>query len=63
MCDTGLKLVCTASISMSAQTCERYLQSLYTLYSDYVLKNCFYDLENPIRVEKFDYYVQQLVTN
>ena len=57
---TGMKFICTSNISMPIATCERYLHSLYELYSDYVLKNCFYDIDNPIRVDKFDSCVQQL---
>lgn len=35
--------------------------SIYELYSDYVLKNPFYEVEMPIRVELFDHYLLQLV--
>ena len=37
------------------------IRSIYELYSDYVLKNPFYEVEMPIRVELFDQYLLQLV--
>jgi hypothetical protein len=33
---------------------DSFLQRVYTLYADYVLKNPFYELEQPIRCEQFD---------
>ena len=30
------------------------LQRIYELYSDYVLKNPYYEMEQPIKCEKFD---------
>ena len=46
----------------SAQTAhEQICRKLYDLYADYVLKNPFYTLEMPIRVELFDIYVAKMV--
>ena len=58
---TGIKFLLCGNISLSHTVCDKYLYSLYVLYCDYVLKNPFYDLENPIRVEKFDILVKQLI--
>jgi hypothetical protein len=33
---------------------ETVLKRIYELYSDYVMKNPFYQLEMPIRCEEFD---------
>ncbi len=33
---------------------QKVLEQVYELYSDYVLKNPFYETEQPIRCEKFD---------
>ena len=37
------------------------LKQVYVLFADYVLKNPFYEVEMPIRVELFDHYLTQLV--
>jgi hypothetical protein len=36
------------------------LQRIYEVYADYVLKNPFYEMEQPIKCEKFDQAVQLL---
>lgn len=58
---TGIKFILCCNSSISITICDKYLHSLYVLYCDYVLKNPFYDIDNPIRVNKFDVVVQQLV--
>lgn len=37
-----------------AQHMEVLLKQIYELYTDYVLKNPFYEMEMPIRCELFD---------
>lgn len=37
------------------------LQRIYELYSDYVLKNPYYEMEQPIKCEKFDLEVQSAI--
>ena len=39
------------------------LQRIYELYADYVLKNPFYEMEQPIKCDKFDLAVGQLVSD
>jgi len=34
---------------------------VYELYTDYVLKNPFYEVEQPIRCEKFDLHLNELM--
>jgi hypothetical protein len=51
---TGLKFLIIASPSQTAGTLQATLLKIYALYCDYVLKNPFYEVEMPIRVELFD---------
>ena len=39
---------------------DAVLREVYVLYSDYVLKNPFYEIDMPIQCEKFDEKVQKL---
>ncbi|KAG6646781.1 hypothetical protein CIPAW_07G032000 [Carya illinoinensis] len=43
------------------QQMEGLLKAIYELYTDYVLKNSFYDMEMPIRCELFDINPTQAV--
>ena len=38
----------------SQQQVDGILRRVYELYTDYVLKNPFYGLENPVRVEEWE---------
>eukprot|EP00243_Klebsormidium_subtile_P003229 TRINITY_DN16464_c0_g1_i1.p1 TRINITY_DN16464_c0_g1~~TRINITY_DN16464_c0_g1_i1.p1 ORF type:complete len:142 (+),score=14.35 TRINITY_DN16464_c0_g1_i1:268-693(+) len=49
---TGTKFFVTAETG--AAGVDLLLKSIYELYSDYVLKNPFYEVEMPIRVELWD---------
>lgn len=40
---------------------ENLLKQIYELYTDYVLKNPFYEMEMPIRCELFDISLAQAV--
>lgn len=40
---------------------EQFLHNIYELYSDYVLKNPFYEIDQPIRCELFDDQLSQLL--
>lgn len=44
-----------------AQYMESLLKFVYELYTDYVLKNPFYEMEMPIRCELFDINLTQAV--
>ncbi|TPX34545.1 hypothetical protein SmJEL517_g02837 [Synchytrium microbalum] len=41
--------------------CELILRRMYELYSDFVMKNPFYNPEMPIRIELFDTNISKLV--
>lgn len=43
------------------QHMENLLKHIYELYTDYVLKNPFYEMEMPIRCELFDINLAQAV--
>ena len=49
---TGTKFFVTASPKTSGL--EQLLHTVYELYSDYVMKNPFYELEMPVRCELFE---------
>lgn len=40
---------------------EALLKAVYELYTDFVLKNPFYEMEMPIRCELFDLSLSQAV--
>lgn len=58
-CCTGTKffVVCEPG----TQQMESLLKVIYELYTDYVLKNPFYEMEMPIRCELFDIYLTQAI--
>jgi len=49
---TGIKFYVTSDLSHT--NLDQTLHSVYELYTDYVLKNPFYEMEMPIRCELFD---------
>merc|ERR1712190_618602 len=55
---TGMKFF--AIVLPPLQDCEPLLKQTYGLYSDYVLKNPFYELDMPVRCELFDREVKRL---
>eukprot|EP00457_Paulinella_chromatophora_P022306 gb/GEZN01025129.1/.p1 GENE.gb/GEZN01025129.1/~~gb/GEZN01025129.1/.p1 ORF type:complete len:159 (+),score=19.84 gb/GEZN01025129.1/:25-501(+) len=56
---TGMKFILTAP-PMNHQL-EKLLQAIYLLYTDYVLKNPFYEIDMPIKCEKFDLRLDALL--
>lgn len=56
---TGLKFVLTADAG--TPSLDVVLRMIYELYSDYVLKNPFYELEMPIRCHLFTTHVTNLI--
>jgi len=58
---TGLKFFVTAD--PDSRHLDAVLKEVYVLYSDYVLKNPFYELDMPIQCEKFDEKVQKLAAD
>ena len=51
---TGTKFFVTASKNMTRQHLKVVLRKVYQLYADYVMKNPFYEVEQPIQCRKFD---------
>jgi hypothetical protein len=45
---------CIAAAPGAAAGLELLLKAVYSLYADYVLKNPFYELDMPIKCDKFD---------
>eukprot|EP00753_Platysulcus_tardus_P020623 PLAT8291.1.p2 GENE.PLAT8291.1~~PLAT8291.1.p2 ORF type:complete len:143 (-),score=61.39 PLAT8291.1:69-497(-) len=58
---TGLKMFILAE--RGTPDLASVLATLYEYYADFVLKNPFYDLDMPIRCEKFDSAVDKLVAD
>ncbi|KAJ1864148.1 hypothetical protein LPJ73_000343 [Coemansia sp. RSA 2703] len=56
---TGIKFIAATDLLETKLT--DILTKVYVLYSDYALKNPFYNLEMPIRSEMFDTRLLQLV--
>ena len=56
---TGIKFLITCSLD--SYDINILLRSIYELYSDYVLKNPFYEIEMPIRCEKFNKNLERLI--
>lgn len=54
---TKFFIVCSPSLSGA----RSILSEIYELYADYVLKNPFYVIDQPIRCEKFDYFLDELM--
>mmetsp|Transcript_20589 Transcript_20589/g.44209 ORF Transcript_20589/g.44209 Transcript_20589/m.44209 type:complete len:142 (-) Transcript_20589:296-721(-) len=56
---TGLKFFVTAEPD-SKSPLDVFLRDVYSLYSDYVLKNPFYEMDMPIHCERFDQKLAKL---
>lgn len=59
---TGVKFYVITDPAHPAPVLKALLQSAYEVYVDYVLKNPFHSLEQPIRCDKFDYLIEKLVS-
>jgi len=55
---TGTKFYVTAE--PTHPNLDQILHTIYELYTDYVLKNPFYEIEMPIRCELFDINLEKL---
>jgi hypothetical protein len=58
---TGTKFVLTAETGTGEM--DAVLAKVYEAYADYVLKNPFYELEMPIRVDLFSSTVAKIVAH
>lgn len=56
---TGTKFFIT--VRLDTPNVETLLRQIYVLYSDYVLKNPFYELEMPIRCDLFNMHLEKLI--
>jgi len=56
---TGVKFIITATPGTT--DLEGLLLNIYELYSDYVLKNPFYEMEMPIRCDLFNRHLDKLI--
>mmetsp|Transcript_6775 Transcript_6775/g.21868 ORF Transcript_6775/g.21868 Transcript_6775/m.21868 type:complete len:132 (-) Transcript_6775:27-422(-) len=60
---TGIKFYVIASPSHTASNIQAAFAQVYEAYADFVLKNPFYALEQPIRCHKFDIAVKRIYAN
>lgn len=63
---TGVKFLLVTSptegdLNKGIEAAENLLRRIYTLYADFVMKNPFYEVDMPIRVDLFDRKVAELV--
>eukprot|EP00993_Chasmostoma_nieuportense_P005670 NODE_6293_length_552_cov_13.303529_g6128_i0.p1 GENE.NODE_6293_length_552_cov_13.303529_g6128_i0~~NODE_6293_length_552_cov_13.303529_g6128_i0.p1 ORF type:complete len:164 (-),score=62.00 NODE_6293_length_552_cov_13.303529_g6128_i0:59-523(-) len=58
---TALKFVLITDPSCTSAQIDPLLQSIYELYADYVLKNPFYEVEQPIRVSRWEAKLKEKV--
>ena len=58
---TGIKFVATAQAGTVAV--DAFLQQIYQGFTDYVLKNPFYDIDQPIHCELFTRHVTSLIAS
>ncbi len=58
---TRLKFVFVIDHVTSVQECEIMFRKIYDIYSDYVSKNPFYELDMPIRIETFESEITKLI--
>mmetsp|Transcript_4135 Transcript_4135/g.3611 ORF Transcript_4135/g.3611 Transcript_4135/m.3611 type:complete len:80 (+) Transcript_4135:2-241(+) len=56
---TGLKFIVSAT--PSTQNLQRLLKDIYGLYCDFVMKDPFHRLEQPIKSKKFIQHLDNLV--
>ena len=58
---SGIKFFCTAA--PGTQGIPGFLRAVHELYADWVLKDPFYELDMPIRVEKFEQKLLALIAD
>lgn len=57
----GISSSSGGDLNRNAELAESVLRRIYSIYSDYVMKNPFYSLDMPIRVDLFDQKVTELI--
>jgi hypothetical protein len=58
---TRLKFIFVIDHVTSVSECEVMFRRIYDIYSDFVSKNPFYELDMPIRIETFETEVSKLL--
>lgn len=58
---TKLKFIFVVDQITSITECETMFKKIYDIYSDYISKNPFYELDMPIRVETFENELIKLI--
>jgi|EP00605_Chrysophyceae_sp_TOSAG23-4_P000697 trafficking protein particle complex subunit 4 len=58
---TGMKFVATATPDTRIEELDALCQTAYELYSDYALKNPFYELEQPINCSLFSTEINKAI--
>lgn len=58
---TKLKFIFVVDLITSVSECESSFKKIYDIYSDYVGKNPFYELDMPIRLETFENEIAKLI--
>ncbi|XP_026193596.1 trafficking protein particle complex subunit 4 [Cyclospora cayetanensis] len=57
---TGLRFVLVAETGVSSQLIENCLRQAYAAYTDFGLKNPFYDLDMPLRCQLFEEEIDKI---
>lgn len=55
---SGVQFFVTADVN--TENLGQFLREVYVLYADYVMKNPFYELDMPIKVDKWDWHLKQV---
>ena len=58
---TKMKFIFVVDQTTSMSECEIMFKKIYDIYSDYVSKNPFYELDMPLRIETFENELIKLV--
>ncbi len=58
---TKLKFIFVVDQTTSMSECEMMFKKIYDIYSDYVSKNPFYELDMPLRIEAFENELSKLI--
>ncbi|CDF41355.1 unnamed protein product [Chondrus crispus] len=57
--ETGVQFFVTADLK--TENLASFLRDVYVLYADYVMKNPFYELDMPIKVDRWETHLRNLV--
>ncbi|PXF42788.1 Trafficking protein particle complex subunit 4 [Gracilariopsis chorda] len=57
--ETGVQFFVTADLK--TENLAAFLRDVYVIYADYVMKNPFYELDMPIKVDRWEAHLKRLV--